>query len=186
MRLWLCTILFLLLLGGALGAYQWRRASIAHEALLMAKAIEARGNLEREIRIRAATGGATLNERGWPIFVDPAWFGVDPPLNPYVKSESAWLEIASPREADLSDPAIRQALTPDVAGLWYNPANGAVRVRVGSSITDSGAVDLYNRINGATVASLFEAGRTIERHPLRGVGARGATSRLTGVSRTDD
>lgn len=175
MRRWIRLILILLLLGGAYAAHTWRRGADARQHALYSHTVAARRFLEREVRIRAATGQIELNGRGWPTTVDPAWFSDQPPLNPMVPGDHPWVEIASPHEEELSDPAIRQALTRDVAMFWYNPATGAVRARVGPSVTDAAAVDLYNRLNGSSVESLFAGGVTVGAPATRG--SRAALSR---------
>lgn len=155
MRILSCTILTAALLGGTYTAVRWRAANQAADGGMFSAALAARRALEREVRIRAAVGDAELNPHGWPDTIDPAWFGASAPRNPFVPTNHPWVEVATPDEKNLIDPPIRQALTQDVASYWYNPANGALRARVGSSVTDAHAIDLYNRLNGASITCLF-------------------------------
>ncbi|MDX2116462.1 MAG: hypothetical protein SFZ24_12705 [Planctomycetota bacterium] len=163
MRSWIWPLLVVLMLAST-GAVLWVTASgEQREAQRLARAIESLDALQRQVRIRAATDGTTLNSRGWPVTIDPAWFSGEVPLNPYVPSDYPWVEIASSYEAQLADPAIRQAVSRHVAAYWYNPATGIVRARVGPRVTDAEAVELYNTINGTRVEALFGGGATIER-----------------------
>ncbi|MBL8746959.1 MAG: hypothetical protein JNK58_11470 [Phycisphaerae bacterium] len=161
MRILACTILSAALLGGTFTAVNWRRSAEAVEDGTLNSAIAARRSLEREIGIRAAMKEAELNPMGWPKTIDPAWFAAGAPRNPYVGADHPWVEVATADQSNLLDPPIRQALTPDVAAYWYNPANGIIRARVGAAVTDAGAIDLYNRVNGASVVSLFDGGRPV-------------------------
>lgn len=112
--------------------------------------------MERTIRVKAATGEVEVNGRGWPIDVDPAWFGDNPPHNPLLTPNRPWLEIASPDRASLEHPQVRIAFDRSVAAFWYNPANGVVRARVPVTVSDRRAVELYNSINSASLDSIFE------------------------------
>lgn len=133
------------------------------EESLLYSGYQAVKRIESEIRIRAATSSTSINGRGWPETIDPAWFGEDPPLNPYVTADHPWVEVAADHESSLQDPAIRQVVSREVAGFWYNPANGVVRIRIGPHIVDQRAIELYNRLNGSSVSSLFGGGVTVTR-----------------------
>lgn len=159
MRILVCSILCATMLGGTYTAVNWRQSADAVENGVLQAAIGARRALEREVRIRAAMKEVELNPMGWPRTIDPAWFAMSPPRNPYVSGDHPWVEVASAEQRNLVEPPIRQALTEDVAAYWYNPANGVIRARVGASVTDAGAIDLYNRVNSASVDSLFEGDR---------------------------
>lgn len=155
MRVLICSLLTGCMLAVTYTAVTWQRSEGHAAQSVFTTASEARRAIEREIRIRAATGDAALNERGWPVTIVPDWFGRKPPRNPFVAADYPWLEVASDADANLTDPPIRQALTRDVAGFWYNPNNGVLRARVGPRVTDADAIDLYNRLNGSNVAILF-------------------------------
>lgn len=155
MRILVCSILSAAMLGGTYAAVTWRRSADLVEDGVLHAAISARRALEREVRIRAAMKEVELNPLGWPRTIDPAWFGASPPRNPYVSADHPWVEVASADQSNLMEPPIRQALTADVAGYWYNPSNGIIRARVGAWVTDAGAIELYNRMNSSAVSSLF-------------------------------
>jgi hypothetical protein len=116
------------------------------------------------IQLRAATKDVALNQRGWPITIDPAWFGDDPPRNVLVPPDRPWVEVAPPEDAELGDPELRVSLNSSLASFWYNPYQGIVRARVPLRINDAQTLDLYNRINGTAMASLFVRQRAA---PLR-------------------
>lgn len=173
-RRWIAPILIGVMLAWALSASEWRRRTDLDSEATIARAIEARRLLERQVRIRAATKAATLNNSGWPTTISPEWFEDHPPRNPFVSPGHPWIDIAGPDQASLLDPPVRQALTPADAAFWYNPANGVVRARVGPMVTDAHAVATYNRLNGSTVSSLFGD---------EGAGRRAAAPRRAKASR---
>jgi hypothetical protein len=162
MRVLICSLLTGCMLAVTYTAVTWQRSEGHAEQAVFNAASDARRAIEREIRIRAATGDATLNERGWPDTIVPDWFGRKVPRNPFVGADHPWLEVATDADANLIDPPIRQALTRDVAGFWYNPNNGVLRARVGPRVTDADAIDLYNRLNAANVATLFAPAEATE------------------------
>jgi hypothetical protein len=41
------------------------------------------------------------------------------------------------------------------AAFWYNPYKGILRARVPYDISDERALDLYNRVNGTSVSSIY-------------------------------
>ncbi|MFM9957605.1 MAG: hypothetical protein ACKVZJ_05995 [Phycisphaerales bacterium] len=124
-------------------------------------------------RVHEATGGETtpdqlaatgepdlttpVNQRGWPMTIEPEWFGTKPPLNALTIPGCPWVEIASGEELLLTNPRIRVALDRNVAAFWYNPALGIVRARVGPTATDVQAVDLYNRVNATAIVAIVDA-----------------------------
>lgn len=123
--------------------------------------------LDRQVKFRAAVSRAEfkpeeglstdVNQRGWPVTIDPDWFGANPPINRLTPPGCPWIEIASPDELTLSNPVVRVALDRDTAAFWYNPALGIVRARVGPTASDERAIRLYNAVNGTSVASIVEA-----------------------------
>ena len=112
--------------------------------------------IERELRRRAATGEVEVNGRGWPIEIDPRWFGQDPPTNGLLPSDRPWIEIAPDADAALLHPVVRQSYSKAIAAFWYNPALGIVRARAPVTISDQRATELYNEINGVALTSIFE------------------------------
>lgn len=151
-------ILVAIMLAATIGAFLLHSSREDDSSERFNSALSSLQRLEREVRVRAATGGAVLNRRGWPSTIDPAWFGDEPPLNPLVVHGRPWIEIAAPHEVDLFDPAIRQSVSREVAAFWYNPASGIVRARVGVEATDEQALEIYNRLNGRDVTTLFAGG----------------------------
>lgn len=99
----------------------------------------------------------TVNQRGWPTTIEPAWFGSRPPLNTLTPPGCPWVEVASGDELNLTNPTVRVALDRNTAAFWYNPALGIVRARVGPRATDAEAVELYNRVNATAVAAIVDA-----------------------------
>jgi len=152
----LTNILMLMMVAAMAAGVLWLKKSQERESEQVTRTRDAVHDLSREIKLKSATGQVELNGRGWPVTIDPAWFKGTPPRNLLIPTDRPWLEIASPLEADLTDPPVRQSVDRSVATFWYNPANGIVRARVGSSISDSAAVDMYNRINGTHLAELFD------------------------------
>jgi hypothetical protein len=134
----------------------FHRAKVSRER---AEVVTTRRNvhgIERTIRVKGATGEVEINGRGWPVDIDPAWFGDNPPENPLLSSDRPWLEIAPHEQAALEHPRVRIAFDRSVAAFWYNPANGAIRARVPMTLSDRRAVELYNSINGVFLHSIFE------------------------------
>ena len=128
---WIRDIMLLLLLCG-IGAgvvYYQSQSAEAQEKLNNTAADTQR--LEREVRFRAATKSGELNNRGWPVTVDPSWFETDPPQNDLVSDDRPWVEIASIEEAGLLHPSVRMTLDDKKAAFWYNPYQGVVRAGAG-------------------------------------------------------
>lgn len=107
------------------------------------------------LSLRAASDQGQMNARGWPITVDPSWFGTDPPRNALVTPDRPWVEIATPQQASFKDPPVRLTLDGTVAGFWYNPYQGIVRARVPIQISDRKALELYNTVNGTRLDSIY-------------------------------
>ena len=147
-----CILSAIGLLGG-LGAWQLEKTQVHTDEQQLAGAIQ---DFDRVLKLRAATKDVELNGRGWPVTIDPAWFQGDPPRNPLVTSERPWVEVAPPEDADLSHPHVRVALDERYASFWYNPYQGIVRARVPLRINDALSLQLYNDVNGSSLASLYE------------------------------
>lgn len=135
----------------------------AEERTRAAETVRAVRHIEQTLRAKVAFSGVTANVRGWPETIDARWFS-DPsggtgsdamPRNALVPSEHPWIEIAPPEEAGLKHPPVRLAVSPTLAGLWYNPYQGVVRARVPVQVSDAKSVALYNQINGTGLYSIF-------------------------------
>ena len=148
----LVMILLLVAVGG--GALAYQRMHRDREAQIQLAAAELR-RLELEVKYRAATGGTQVNPRGWPMTIDPAWFEQNPPRNCLLTQDRPWVEVASMEESGLTHPPVRMAVDDTVAEFWYNPAQGIVRARVPVMVSDERATELYNRLNGTSISSIF-------------------------------
>lgn len=155
-------LLLIVLTAVGAGVVMYQRNQREEQETLMRAVSETR-RLEMEVKFRAATKDAELNARGWPVTIDPAWFEKDPPTNTLVGYDRPWIEIASAEESELQHPSVRMTIEEDTAAFWYNPYQGVVRARVPVMVSDEQATALYNRVNEATLGSIF----WIERPPAR-------------------
>lgn len=150
-------VLTLLVLIG--GAVLYFRTHQEREAMIERAAGELR-RVELELKYRAAAKLPGLNGKGWPQSVEEEWFhgpsGV--PRNPLVSRDRPWVDVASGEELDLDHPSLKMAADPRLAGFWYNPNLGVVRARVPVMVSDEDSLELYNRVNGTHLASIFGAG----------------------------
>lgn len=153
----LFAVMSMVLLAGTVSAVAWNYRLERDQRARIRSVVAAIEQMEREIRVRAATGQTEVNGRGWPDTIDPAWFKQDPPFNVLVPRDRPWLEIASFEDEGLDHPSIRQAVTKNLASFWYNPATGRVRARVGPMVSDRDALLDYNTINGSALDTLFDS-----------------------------
>ncbi len=109
-----------------------------------------------KIKYHAATEGAELTARGWPVTIDPDWFEGSVPRNALVSGNRPWLEIAPPEHAEMEHPRLRMTVNPSLASFWYNPYNGALRARVPVTTSDQEALEMYNRVNRTNLTSIFD------------------------------
>lgn len=107
------------------------------------------------IAVKSASKDVALTDKGFPATLNVEWFGNDVPHNALVTAERPWVEVATAAEAKLKHPNVRIAADATTAGFWYNPYLGIFRARVPFEISDQKALDLYNQINGSSVASIF-------------------------------
>ncbi len=136
------------------GLLLFERARRDREATIHRVAADAR-RLELELKYRAASKSVELNPRGWPVTVDPKWFDSAPPINALLSPHRPWVEVASPDEAGLLHPHVRMAVDESYAAFWYNPYQGVIRARVPVMVNDDQATDLYNRVNGTSISTIF-------------------------------
>jgi len=154
MRLLVDTLVAMMLaavVGGVLLHYRTAR----EEAAAIGYVQESVRRIELQVKYRSATESADLNGREWPVTIDPEWFSGDPPRNMLLDAARPWLEVAPPAHADLAHPPVRIAVDETVAAFWYNPGNGAVRARAPVSVSDRRSLEIYNRINGSALDSIF-------------------------------
>jgi hypothetical protein len=154
---WLRYIMLALALAGAIGAFAYRRAAVAREQMLVDSARDTVLAIEQKVRYLKALEELELNDFGWPDVVDPRWFSGGAPRNAMLDARHPWLEVASTLEYTLDHPVQRVAINEQLAGLWYNPAKGIVRARVPQTVSDEKTMELYNRINGASITELFDS-----------------------------
>ena len=154
----LSLLMLLAMLAGGYQLYHWHNDRSVHEDRMARGAETAVKRIQQEIRLRAALQNVELNARGWPVTIDPAWFGKAAPRNPLAPDGCAWMEVANPAEYEHDDPDQRLALDRSSAAFWYNPCKGIVRARIGVQISDQIALSLYNRVNSTRLTSLFPSG----------------------------
>lgn len=136
------------------GAVYFNRARKADDALLQRAQGEVK-RMEQEIKYRAATKTAELNARGWPVTIDPAWFQNGAPGNALLDEERPWVEVAGTQQADFMHPPVRMAVDGSLAAFWYNPYQGVIRARVPVMVSDDKATEMYNKVNGVSMSSIF-------------------------------
>lgn len=145
----------LVLIGGAILFFRTRQEK---EALIERASSELR-RIELELKYRAAAKLPGLNARGWPATIEEEWFrgpsGI--PRNPLVSPERPWIDLATKEEEDLDNPILKMTADPRLAGFWYNPHLGVIRARVPVMVSDEESLEVYNRVNGTHLASIFGA-----------------------------
>lgn len=115
---------------------------------------EALRAIEREVGLRAVLAGAAGDEIAYPSSIDPSWFGDQRPLNPLLEPDRPWIEVAPQIDRDLRHPRSPVASDRNAAMFWYNPANGVIRARVPEALSESYAIQLYNRLNRTRLREL--------------------------------
>lgn len=168
---WLVNLLAVTCVGAGIVwfvTYDNQRAAEQQAAVQTARAVRV---IEQMIKFRATQSGIDLNERGFPITVSAEWFEQGAPVNVMLPANHPWLEIASDEEAELMQPTIRQAVDPKVAGFWYNPHKGLVRARVPVMLSDLAATEVYNKVNGTNIKSIFDGERFAKSRPAHQVPA---------------
>ena len=149
------SLVVLMVVGIVGGVFYFARANRQMEHQVDLARNELR-RFESELLLQSALEGVALSPRGYPLTVEPEWFGADLPFNPLLGRSYRWLEIASKSETDKVHPVHLTAANHSVPQFWYNPYSGVVRARVPAGIADATALKLYNRLNGCSLPSLFE------------------------------
>ncbi|MBX3385235.1 MAG: hypothetical protein KF768_01545 [Phycisphaeraceae bacterium] len=152
---WIRDLALLLVLTAVIGGVFLYRRHQREEEDLIQRSAAAVLRLETELRYRAATNSTTLNSRGWPVTIDPNWFDGRPPVNNLVSPHRPWVEIAAPEEAGFLHPQVRMTVGDHLAQFWYNPWQGVIRARVPVTVNDERTLEVYNRINGCALDSIF-------------------------------
>jgi hypothetical protein len=109
---------------------------------------------QQVLAYQSASGQTQTNTRGWPVTIDPNWFGGDPPRNHLLTPDRPWLEIAPQEQAQLNDPPVRMSIDGATAAFWYNPNQGIVRARVPVQISDEKSLAMYNAVNGTWLRTI--------------------------------
>lgn len=116
----------------------------------------ARGELRKfqsQVMLQAALGKVPLTRHGYPASIDPAWFGDDRPGNPLLDAGRELVDVASEVEAEADHP--RQLMAGrNMPQFWYNPYKGLVRARVPDDVSETTALQLYNRVNDCNLTKL--------------------------------
>ncbi len=155
MRILVNVVGLLVLVALVVGAWLFVRNQ-SEEERAIAEVRSAVVRLAREVKVQSATNGVELNGRGWPMTIDPHWFHGAAPRNVLLDTDRPWLEIAPQEQAELQHPPVRLAIHRDTAAFWYNPGNGVVRARVPIAVSDRRSTELYNRVNGSRLESIFQ------------------------------
>jgi hypothetical protein len=111
---------------------------------------------DRTIAIQAGSHQVELTNRGYPVTIDPSWFLGSPPRNPLLSADRPWVEVATLDQAELLDPPLRIAASPETAAFWYNPYKGIVRARVPLKMSERDSVELYNTVNERNIDTIFK------------------------------
>lgn len=127
-----------------------------HQQAAVEQVSQAVRMFDLKIKYHAATEGAQLTARGWPVTIDPAWFEGAVPRNPLLSGDRPWLEIAGPHDAELQHPRLRLAVDDTLASFWYNPYNGALRARAPVTTSDQEALNIYNTVNRTNLTTIFD------------------------------
>jgi hypothetical protein len=157
----------------------WLRTTRQREVDLAGVVAGELARFQQEVLRRAATGAGDVNARGWPVTINPDWFGGRPPQNGLLSPDRPWVEVATPEQAHLMHPEVRLAIDRSLAAFWYNPYQGVVRTRVPAAVSDQGSLELYNRLNRCALASIFQAEPGPHIEPVAPAPADGSAHRAT-------
>jgi hypothetical protein len=132
------------------------RTSEADEATRVAETRASVERIRQEVHVRRALETADLNSLSWPSRPDPSWFPEGAPANELLDRNRPWLEIAPASQAALDHPPMRVASDESMAAFWYNPYTGVVRARAPERVSDRRSAELYEAINGTSVAGVLD------------------------------
>ena len=99
-----------------------------------------------------------LKHGSWPSSIQSEWFrGYKLPVNPFVPGHTRSIND------DLDGSKINKwhpyGKTTELYPFWYNPLNGAFRMRVPAQRTDAETLALYNMINKTSVSGMSSSSR---------------------------
>lgn len=154
MRLVIDSLVALMLVAILGGVVYYSRAEYQMERNIKLATTEVE-RLHSQIMLQGALETTELTQRGYPATVKAEWFSGNLPVNPLLDQGHPWLEIAASSQSKLRHPPKPVATRTDAAQFWYNPYTGDVRARVPASVSDANALELYNRVNGTSLESLF-------------------------------
>ena len=146
MRVVIDTLVALMIAGVLAGVVLHHRSKDDHIADA-AGARETVNRIQRELTLKGSLGSVETTRQGFPVSVDPTWFGEMIPINPLLDTDRPWMEIAPFKDRALDHPDVRTAMTRETASFWYNPYKGVVRARVPATLTDAAARSLYDAVN---------------------------------------
>ena len=137
---------------GILAALVYPYVAVGKEEAQASAASSTLESLRKQISLYHAERGA------FPTGIPNDWFaGGKKPTNPFSGEQVATVEVETSKDAARTEPADK-IVTAGTPPIWYNPANGAVRMRVNSQKTAAETVALYNRINGSQISALNQSG----------------------------
>lgn len=156
MRLLIDTLVAVMLAGVLAGVVYLQNQDTAAEEMVR-ETSESLRQIQQQIILQAALEKVALNSAGYPETVEVEWFELTVPQNALLSTDRPWLEVAGVEHRDALNPSRLTASDSSVAAFWYNPYQGIVRARVPAEVTDQTALELYNRVNGTNLTSVFAA-----------------------------
>ena len=101
---------------------------------------------------------------GFPLMMQPKWFGQTLPINVLVPSVQPWIDIA-PIGDQADHPPDPVIVSDEQAGFWYNPNRGLFRARVMPQFSEEETLDAYNQLNNTALKTLPRDSK-VERRPV--------------------
>lgn len=159
--------LIALMLASILCVIVWRHLDEQHRLIRFQKVHTALATLHETAIFHSALADVELTSAGFPTSISLAWFsGDDVPQNALLGGDRTWLDLAPPDNTS-ANPPDPVAYTLDTAAFWYNPNRGIFRARVPPQMTTARTLQLYNRINNASLFELPDAPSELERGEKR-------------------
>lgn len=101
---------------------------------------------------------------GFPLMMQPKWFGEMLPVNVLVPEIQPWIDIA-PIGDQADHPPDPVIISDEQAGFWYNPNRGLFRARVMPQFSEDETLDAYNQLNN-TALKVLPRDSKVERRPV--------------------